>query len=189
MQSVEHSCMFFTSQSHEYRRTKVISRLLGSLMWQLQSTHANASRFVFQPRSNKAEKFDYVSSCSSPLLTLRIQNRGSVVSSVRDAAEHGKCCLFVVPGHGVCEKDGRPGVRGIQQCHVSALSDKFEAFEVNVSSERRYSVGQIACRLLCCIIDVSILISLRLCLRFQSEKETGNRNFAIGYYMKEKKVS
>lgn len=30
---------------------------------------------------------------------------------------------------------------------------------------------------------------LPLCLRFQSEKETGDRNFAIGYYMKEKKVS
>lgn len=28
-----------------------------------------------------------------------------------------------------------------------------------------------------------------LCRRFQSEKETGDRNFAIGYYMKEKKVS
>lgn len=28
-----------------------------------------------------------------------------------------------------------------------------------------------------------------VCLRFQSEKETGDRNFAIGYYMKEKKVS
>lgn len=25
--------------------------------------------------------------------------------------------------------------------------------------------------------------------RFQSEKETGDRNFAIGYYLKEKKVS
>uniref|UniRef100_A0A665V3X3 glutaminase n=1 Tax=Echeneis naucrates TaxID=173247 RepID=A0A665V3X3_ECHNA len=30
---------------------------------------------------------------------------------------------------------------------------------------------------------------LLFCLRFQSEKETGDRNFAIGYYMKEKKVS
>lgn len=30
---------------------------------------------------------------------------------------------------------------------------------------------------------------LSLPYRFQSEKETGDRNFAIGYYLKEKKVS
>lgn len=30
--------------------------------------------------------------------------------------------------------------------------------------------------------------SLLFFFRFQSEKETGDRNFAIGYYMKEKKV-
>lgn len=28
-----------------------------------------------------------------------------------------------------------------------------------------------------------------LCSSFQSEKETGDRNYAIGYYLKEKKVS
>lgn len=36
------------------------------------------------------------------------------------------------------------------------------------------------------------MLSLRvhhLCLRFQSERESGDRNFAIGYYLKEKKVS
>lgn len=27
-----------------------------------------------------------------------------------------------------------------------------------------------------------------VCFRFQSEKETGDRNYAIGYYLKEKKV-
>lgn len=30
---------------------------------------------------------------------------------------------------------------------------------------------------------------LGVCFRFQSEKETGDRNYAIGYYLKEKKVS
>lgn len=28
-----------------------------------------------------------------------------------------------------------------------------------------------------------------MCPSFQSEKETGDRNYAIGYYLKEKKVS
>lgn len=28
-----------------------------------------------------------------------------------------------------------------------------------------------------------------MCLSFQSEKETSDRNYAIGYYLKEKKVS
>lgn len=30
---------------------------------------------------------------------------------------------------------------------------------------------------------------LGVCFRFQSEKETGDRNYAIGYYLKEKKVT
>lgn len=30
---------------------------------------------------------------------------------------------------------------------------------------------------------------LNVCFRFQSEKETGDRNYAIGYYLKEKKVT
>lgn len=30
---------------------------------------------------------------------------------------------------------------------------------------------------------------LGICFRFQSEKETGDRNYAIGYYLKEKKVT
>lgn len=41
------------------------------------------------------------------------------------------------------------------------------------------------------VILLTLLLTLfvSLCLRFQSEKETGDRNFAIGYYLKEKKVS
>nr|XP_019952041.1 PREDICTED: glutaminase liver isoform, mitochondrial-like isoform X1 [Paralichthys olivaceus] len=46
---------------------------------------------------------------------------------------------------------------------------------------------QIACPPPQCIIDVSVSTPSARSLRFQSEKETGDRNFAIGYYMKEKK--
>lgn len=34
----------------------------------------------------------------------------------------------------------------------------------------------------------AFLISCCLVSRFQSERESGDRNFAIGYYLKEKKV-
>lgn len=41
--------------------------------------------------------------------------------------------------------------------------------------------------LFCYLIADSLFVSF--CVRFQSERESGDRNFAIGYYLKEKKVS
>lgn len=39
-----------------------------------------------------------------------------------------------------------------------------------------------------CVMNIRLLIAAFFIHRFQSEKETGDRNFAIGYYLKEKKV-
>lgn len=40
-----------------------------------------------------------------------------------------------------------------------------------------------------CMFDYHTQFVCVLCARFQSERESGDRNFAIGYYLKEKKVS
>uniref|UniRef100_A0A672HCG3 glutaminase n=1 Tax=Salarias fasciatus TaxID=181472 RepID=A0A672HCG3_SALFA len=40
----------------------------------------------------------------------------------------------------------------------------------------------------CVSPSLSLLMSVFMCSQFQSERESGDRNFAIGYYLKEKKV-
>ncbi len=42
---------------------------------------------------------------------------------------------------------------------------------------------------MCCGVRLRQLIIYAYWSRFQSERESGDRNFAIGYYLKEKKVS
>lgn len=95
-------------------------------------TQASDSLFFFQPCSNKAEKFDYVSRrsflSSSSLLRPWIYKTG--LYSILHTYD---LFFFVRQGHGVCEKDDRPRVCGIQQCHVSVLSNAFKVFYVNIS--------------------------------------------------------
>lgn len=74
--------------------------------------------------------------------------------------QHTYSVVFTPKGYGVCENDGGPRVRGIQQRHVSALSNAFEVFHVNFSLFRapksKDGVRQIACPQPRCIIDVSV---------------------------------
>lgn len=84
-------------------------------------------------------------------------------------------------GHELHEQTCRKWVCGLQQCHVSAAQTNpyfmdrcvdFEAFPTVLRSSYVASVKS------WCFP----------CPSFQSERESGDRNFAIGYYLKEKKV-
>lgn len=80
-------------------------------------TQESDAHIVFQPRSNKAEKYDYVSRLWSVFSSY--QEYESVVWLCHE------CCFASVPlGYGVSEEDGRKRVRGLQQCHVSVLFNK-----------------------------------------------------------------
>lgn len=74
--------------------------------------------------------------------------------------QHTYDFVFIPSGYGVREKDGGTGVCGIQQCHVSVLSNALEVFYVSVSlfsaPKSKDGVRQIACPLPRCIIDVSV---------------------------------
>lgn len=168
MQSVIHSCIV----SHcVISRTEVIVSVhecengINVAIRITVFTQASDSLFFwgfFQPCSNKAEKFDYVSRrsflSSSSLLRPWIYKTG--LYSILHTYD---LFFFVRQGHGVCEKDDRPRVCGIQQCHVSVLSNAFKVFYVNISLfcgakwKKQNSARQIARSLPCCIIDVWVV--------------------------------
>ncbi|KAG8585694.1 hypothetical protein GDO81_005113 [Engystomops pustulosus] len=78
---------------------------------------------------------------------------------------HYRFCLsslsFCSQDHAVFEKDGRKRIHWLQQCNVRTTDVSVWAPESSVEGSH--------------------------VLLFQSEKETGDRNYAIGYYLKEKK--
>lgn len=121
--------------------------------------------------------------------------------------------LFCSAGHELHEQAGRKRVCGLQQCHVSAAEleiktdflcldemkhcNVFDRFLVYETVLHLWGESQVSQQLPGSVwvhvtwfeshheINLSLL---SVWLSFQSERESGDRNFAIGYYLKEKKV-
>lgn len=128
------------------------------------------------------------------------------------------CCVFTLnllfcsAGHELHEQAGRKRVCGLQQCHVSAAEleikqifhvdemkhfNVFDRFLVYKTVLHLWGGSQVSQQLPGSVwVHVTgseshheiNLSPLSVWLSFQSERESGDRNFAIGYYLKEKKV-
>lgn len=103
--------------------------------------------------------------------------------------------LLISAGHELHEQTGRKRVRGLQQRHVSPaqihLADKTHWCFIDLF----YTVIHLNIKSLSFVSQFEFYITRAesWCFSawpsFQSERESGDRNFAIGYYLKEKKVS